>query len=148
MSYYCITISPTYKFIDVRNLHRIYTNIIIKYCNKFSKKYALYPEFDSNSRLHYHGLIYVHDIIKMHKCKYKFMKAMTAFIKYDKIKNYTHQLRCLIYSMKDWPVNREEFNHPVMYTKIRRKLKVKEPPKVVTIFDYYLEELKTPRNLE
>lgn len=118
--YYFVTISPTYKLIDPEHLHKAYTIDITRQMNKFSRRWALYPEFDDKQRLHYHGLAYVHDTIKMYKVKHLLDKI--GWTKLQKCIDFEDRLSYLIYSQKQYA--EIQSHYPIISYKPMRKLKL------------------------
>lgn len=132
---YGVTISPVYRRRDPRFLYNEDMYLIRKYLNRFSRHYCLYPEFDDKSRLHYHGIIHVHDNLKFHRTKYLIDRDI-GFSYFDKIGDFNHHLSILMYSMKNWAENHKYFNNPIIYRNLRRRM-----PKLITeghknILDY------------
>lgn len=132
---YALTISPPArhyaKSIDLYNNDMEH---IRRFLNKFSSYYCLYPEFDNKFRLHYHGLVYVKDKIKLAHTKYLFDKGF-GYTKFDIIKSFNDKLKWLLYSTKQWAENSHYFIAPIMYKNMRRK-KVQQDDKVKTILDW------------
>ncbi len=100
-SMWSITISPKYKAIDPVVLHKNFQYSIRKYLNRFSRTYELYPEFDKNSRLHYHGWFKVHDKIKMHRTKNKIDREI-GFTKWDIIRTEKQYEGWIKYCTKEY----------------------------------------------
>lgn len=116
---HCFTISPPYRLCDPEALHKKYTIDIARELNKFSRHYCLYPEFDDNQRLHYHGIVRVHDKIKMYKIKHKLdMIGWTKIVKPD---DFINKLRYLIYCQKQYAEIQEHYP-PIIYMRQRRRL--------------------------
>lgn len=136
-TYYSLTISPRYYKFNPRRLLKVQKEEIIRQLNKCSSYYCLYPEFDDVSRLHYHGVIKIKDMVKWHHIKYKVDKV--GFAKLKKMKGHKEHLRWLVYSMKNWPVNKKYFKQPIMYIRLRRLhalCKKTQVVKQLTILDY------------
>lgn len=125
MSYYGITISPKYRLKDPKTLFVLDENEITRVMNRFSKRYCLYPEFDSKSRLHYHGIALVHDHIKMHRSKYE-IDTMIGLCKFDKLHSFKDRLRYLTYSMKEYADTRRVLKKQIRYRNRRRKKKIQK----------------------
>lgn len=147
MTSYAITISPPYKAYNSPSfLYNGDKPLITKYLNRFSNHYCIYPELDNNNRLHYHGIIDIKDMIKFRHIKYE-MDRILGFIKIDKFieKNnktkFQHKLTFLIYSMKQWPLNKDYFIKPIIYKKLQRRRRQKEskdiiqPKDIITMLD-------------
>lgn len=114
MPNYFITISPPYRALAPSILYQQDTYMIYQYLNKCSDHYIIYPEFSSSSRLHYHGIIRINDLIKWHRQKALFDKAV-GLTKIILIQNNKEHLRSLIYSMKEWPSTRSLLKEPIIY---------------------------------
>lgn len=114
MPNYFITISPPYRAMNPSILYQQDIYIIRQYLNRCSDHYILYPEFSKQSRLHYHGIIRITDLIKWHKQKPMFDKVL-GFSKIDLIKSHKEHLRSLVYSMKEWPATSSLLKEPIIY---------------------------------
>lgn len=139
---YAITISPKYVDVDPKVLHSVYAQRIIKILNKVSRHYCLYPEFDDNSRLHYHGVVKIHDIIKWHHMKWRMDQV--GFTKVSIFNTFKDHLTYLIYCQKQWAQNAPTFKYPIMYRRARRlhpyrkELTLKKlPTKRKNILEYF-----------
>lgn len=122
---YFVTITPKYRLRSPMELYYSDMRMIRVKLNKFSDHYCLYPEFSVTSRLHYHGIIKIKDLIKFHRIKYQIDRDI-GFSKFDKLKTKKDLFCTLIYSMKEWPMTREYLKQPIMYKKLRRVNKAKE----------------------
>lgn len=120
MPKYMVTISPPYRPVKPFTLYCDDTHDIRRYLNKFSHHYCLYPEFDDKSRLHYHGIAWIHDPIKLHKTKHLIDKSI-GYSTFRLCKDFIEELRSLTYSMKNWPSNNTYFIQPIMYKRLKRK---------------------------
>ena len=139
MASFAITISPPLKThsspikIHHGEIYRIQRSL-----NKFSHHYCLYPELDNNNRLHYHGIIHIDDMIKYRHTKHIMDKEL-GFIKIDKFKSFKDKLRYLVYSMKQWPENKDYFIKPIIYERLKRGCKPPTPQEdkyIKTILDW------------
>lgn len=127
MPRYSVTISPPYRREDPKQLYEDDKIFIRRHLNKFSKDYCLYPEFsDKGSRLHYHGIVNVHDTVKMHRSKYRLDRHL-GFSVFKRLNTFQQHLRALIYAMKEWAANCAVFLRPLMYRKLRRRKPVEVP---------------------
>lgn len=139
---YFITISPQYRAIAPALLYEQDKYDIYRLLNPCSHHFCLYPEFDKNSRLHYHGIIRIDDPIKWHKTKH-IIDRVLGWTVIKPIESFRGHLTALVYSYKQWANNRSLFKEPIMY---KRRTK----PKVInehyldstdvtkkTIFDYF-----------
>lgn len=97
---YSITISPPTVFCSVRHRLRILHDVIDPILRRIATSYILYPEFDSNKRLHFHGLLRGYDDIKYHLTKWKLDKI--GFTKVDILKSQKDRLRFICYCQKEW----------------------------------------------
>jgi len=115
---YSVTISPRYKTIEPVMLHEDYRIDIQKLFNRFSDRYQLIPEFDENVRLHYHGIVYVKDIIKMFRSKNKLDKTV-GFVKYKKLNTFEDQLKWLMYCNKNYYKIKDYFDKIIFHPRKR-----------------------------
>lgn len=76
-----------------------------------------------NSRLHYHGIIEIDDLIKFHKTKYRIDKHI-GFVKIDKLNTFIDKLKWLYYCKKD---QTPESIQPVIYKSLKRRKKPNKP---------------------
>lgn len=115
-----VTISPRNRVDKYNTLKWIFQNDASDIClllRKCSKNFTIYPEFDVNSRLHYHGIVYVHDNIKWHKhTKPGLDKIGYTLIK--EIKDYKNKDKWLTYCTKEWEDTQQilSIEHPLMWT--------------------------------
>lgn len=126
---YFITISPQYRALAPVMLYEQDIYDIRRLLNPCSKYYILYPEFDVNSRLHYHGIIRLDDPIKWHKTKH-IMDKTIGFTNIKPIKDHKGHLTVLTYSMKNWANTKQLLQTPIMY---KRNRKIKP-------IDHYLDD--------
>ncbi len=98
---YSITISPHYRFNDPTYLYNEDIRIIIRWFRKFSKHWILFTEFDEASRIHYHGTIYIHDMIKFHKTRW-YLNQKLGFVKIKLLKTVIDLLRWNMYIRKEY----------------------------------------------
>lgn len=117
---FAITISPRNRVDKYNTLKWIFQNDASEIClllRKCSKNFTIYPEFDVNSRLHYHGIAFVHDNIKWHK----YVKPGLDKIGYTlvkEIKDYKNKSKWLEYCTKEWEDTKQilSIEHPLMWT--------------------------------
>ena len=64
---------------------------------RMCKSYILYPEFDDNGRLHFHGMVGDFD-----KCKYFCWKYKLDRIGFTCVKPITNSLVWMLYCQKNW----------------------------------------------
>jgi len=129
MALYFVTISPRYRPSNPLALYNDDISDIRRYFNRMSRHYILYPEWDAYSRLHYHGIITIHDTMKLHKQKY-LLDRVLGYTMFKPIKTFDDHLKTLYYSMKDWPKNSVYFKTPILYCTLKRnKIKAQLNPK-------------------
>ncbi len=75
-----------------------------------SKHFTIWPEFDKNDRLHYHGIIRIDDKTKWYKSTRRKMQLM-GFCKFDHLKDFTNYLTWLQYCKKDYYKNVDMFKY-------------------------------------
>lgn len=130
-----ITISPPYYPYDSVRLHHVFTYDIQKILNKISNYYCLYPEFDKNGRLHYHGVINIKDKLGYYKKKYLIDRI--GYCKIDPLKSFKDKLRWLVYCTKEYALLAEEYA-PIIYKSFKKikqfKLKEKKPKNILSYF--------------
>lgn len=114
MSVYGITISPRYRTLNPQTLYDQDSHAIRRQLNKCSHHYILYPEFDTSSRLHYHGIIRMDDLRKYHHIKY--CLDAIGWTKCDKIKTHMDHLRWIIYCQKNGP----QLMDPIIYKHLNK----------------------------
>lgn len=120
---YAITVSPPMRKCTPKFLYEDDVSEIRRWCNKWSSHYLMYPEFDLNSRLHYHGIIKAKDLTKMHKTRAKFSRQV-GFVKLKPLLTFNDHLKWLMYCRKDLG---ECFLEPFYYKNLRRN-RVKRDP--------------------
>lgn len=120
-----ITISPRYRLKDPLTLLKEDKKIIRRYLNRFSKLYILYPEFDNKQRLHYHGMVEVHDKIKLFRTKHLIDKNV-GWTKIGAIATYNDQLKWLMYCKKNKGDYIGTFK-PIIYKSLRKRVKAIKP---------------------
>lgn len=131
MPNYFITISPPRRALAPSILYQQDIYVIRQYLNRCSDHYILYPEFSNKSRLHYHGIVRITDIIKWHKQKHQFDKVL-GYTQIDLLKTHKDHLRSLVYSMKEWPATSALLKEPIIY----KSNKVIKREKVLNELDY------------
>lgn len=133
--FYSITISPRYRASTPIFLFNSDEPMIRRYLNKFSRYYIIYPEFDDKVRLHYHGILRVHDMLK-YRCIKHTMDRMIGFTCIKKINTFNDKLKWLIYCQKQWASNIHLFEKPIIYRRLKRKRVVPKEEKK-NILDYF-----------
>ncbi len=116
-----ITISPPYRHFSPEHLYAEDIPVIRRWFRKFSKHYILFSEFDDESRLHYHGTIYINDMIKFHKTRYH-MSTKVGFIKIKLLKSPLDLLRWTFYIRKDYHFMYKDFPFIIYSKKIPSKI--------------------------
>lgn len=99
-NFMAITISPRRRQCSAQFAYDSDSYIIRKYLNKVSQHYIIVPEFDLQSRLHYHGVVVISDWIKWHKQVHRTLESLCGWIKLDKLKTHLDHLRWLCYIYK------------------------------------------------
>ncbi len=129
-----ITISPPYRLFRPKYLYNEDIPTIRRWFRTFSKHYILFTEFDSESRIHYHGTIYINDLIKFHKTRYSF-SCRVGFVKVKQLRTQLDLLKWTFYIRKDYHIMYKDFPF-VMHNKIIKRTK---RPKSVTksILEYF-----------
>lgn len=113
---YAITISPPYRKRSPDYLYSDDKLVIRRLLNKCSRHYLLYPEFDERSRLHYHGIVYIHDLVKWHKHVKHNIDRMIGFTLIKKIRTIDEHIGWINYCKKGGYTY-----DPIVYVNLRRK---------------------------
>lgn len=113
-----ITISPPHRRGKPKDLLSVDTICMRQLLNRVSKDYTLYPEFDYQSRLHYHGMISFKDMLKWHKSVKHRMTQEIGFVKLERFKNTKEKTRWENYMMKDYIKGKSY--PPIKYEPLRR----------------------------
>lgn len=133
---FAITVSPPHRKVKPEWLYNEDKCILTRELNKVSRHYILYPEFDINSRLHYHGLIKIHDMTKWHKQVHHVLQRQIGFIKIDQIKSAVDHLRYLCYCRKNYT---SDMFKPIIYARRKRiKKQVGPSPLDQGIMAYFM----------
>lgn len=103
---YAITISPPQRPNKCTYLLDYDIPYINKNLGRMCFSYRLYPEFQ-DGRLHYHGVVYDLDMIKMNAWKYKLDRL--GFTKFVKIKDEDNFVKWLCYCLEDWEITEKVF---------------------------------------
>lgn len=114
---YAITVSPSLRAIRPEILYQDDVHNLRRLLNQCSHHFILYPEFDSTSRLHYHGVVQIDDLIKLHRIKYKFDRI--GFTKVTRFKTFRDHLTYLLYCQKEFAVTSQLFE-PVLFKCLKR----------------------------
>lgn len=123
MPFFSITISPPPRPEGIKYLYDTDIYLIRKYLNKFSRHYIIFPEIAlATSRLHYHGVIDIHDPIKFHAIRHILTRTL-GYIKVDPLKDHTNKLTWIIYCMKEWASTRALLKEPIIYQSLKRSKK-------------------------
>lgn len=115
---YGLTISPPYRNDRPKKLYKGDVYLLQKWLNKFSKMYSIYPEFDNNSRLHYHITLDICDLTKYHHTKYIVDKTI-GYVKLNTLKTNLDLIGWQCYCQKDYWLNREHLTRTT-YKRLRR----------------------------
>lgn len=127
---YAVTISPPKRECTKESyIFETDKSYIKRYLNKISSHYCLYPEYDLQGRLHYHGIITIKDWIKYHKQIHRLIQKNIGFIKLDKLLSFKDHLRYLIYAQKGFATARQiiDIKDPIIYSKIKRDKTFPQP---------------------
>lgn len=135
---YSITISPPYRLFSPEYLYNEDIPKIRRWFKKFSKHFILFAEFDESSRIHYHGTIYIDDLIKFHKTRYHFQYRV-GFVKTKLLRTFIDLLRWTYYIRKDYHLMYKDFPF-IMHTAVTKRIIIKLPPKQLTIMDYFYQK--------
>lgn len=137
-SYYALTVSPPRRDRSPEYLYNGDKPVLIRQLNRCSEHYILYPEFDPNGRLHYHGVVKLTS-----KMSWGFVKStiesLIGFCCLKQIKTHGEHIGWLNYCRKDYDSDKME---PIMFktlAKGRRRLERSkvDPRKIRTITDYF-----------
>lgn len=104
---YAITISPPMRYAKCTWLIDNDYPYINEHLGRMCFSYRLYPEF-KDGRLHYHGVVYNLDMIKMNAYKYKLDRL--GFTLFKKIKDEDNFIKWLCYCLEDWEMTEQVFN--------------------------------------
>lgn len=119
---YFITISPKYRLQDPLLLFHDDIRFLRPQFNKFSNHYIIYPEFSDQSRLHYHGIIYINNTLKYNKSKWR-IDVHLGFMYCRYINDHKENIKSILYSSKQWGINKSYFKEPFIYQKDGTKYK-------------------------
>lgn len=117
---YAITISPPcnpptvscLKWLDIKEYD------IRRLLNKFSRHYILYPEFSDTGRLHWHGLIIVHDKLALNLTRHLINKQL-GWLALKPIRTFKDKLGWLMYCQKEYADICRAFK-PIIYMNLKR----------------------------
>lgn len=123
-NFYALTVSPPFRRGDPSFHYNDDKPFLMRLLNKCSSHYLLYPEFDVKSRLHYHGVIRIHDLFKWHKQIKPTIDAKLGFCQIQPLKTPTDQIRYVIYSKKHY---HEDHFKPIIYKSLKRKKQLSKP---------------------
>lgn len=112
-----MTISPpmrTYrnvKYILDEDVSQIRTLL-----NRCSQHWILVPEFSKDTRLHYHGVIRIDDVVKWHKAVRHRLNNI-GFVKLDPLKDNRNHVSWLCYIYKEWHITLKvlDLKEPLRY---------------------------------
>lgn len=134
---YALTISPPYRKARAEFLLKSDIFDITRLLNRCSKHWMMTPEFSEQSRLHYHGVVRIDDMIKWHKCIRGYLGNI-GFVKLDKLKDNKNHISWLMYCYKDWNTAKQVFklDRPFFYDKKNHDKIPETPVRQKTILDY------------
>lgn len=121
-----LTISPPERVNRWNALKTIYRDdsiFINNQLRKCSKKYSIYAELDANGRLHYHGTVYVHDMVKWKKSVLPSFKRVIGFTKVKVIADEENSDRWQGYCLKEWDITKEvlDISECITYKLVKHK---------------------------
>lgn len=111
---FSITISPRHRRGSDLFLYSGDKYIIRKLLNMCTDYYLIYPELDDSDRLHYHGIILVKDPIKWYRSVKRRLGYSMGFLKMSLLKTFQDRLKWMLYMKKDWSINEEVFESPIL----------------------------------
>lgn len=136
-----LTISPPSCLLNAIYLHSELIYYIKRYLNKVSTHWIVYPEFDKNSRLHYHGVLRLDDPIKWHRSVRTLLEKTIGFICIKPLLKPIDHIAWITYCRKEWPLTKKvlRINRPVIYSnlKLHKRKDLKSGNKRLTIIDYF-----------
>lgn len=103
---YAITISPPHRPCSVTSLYTTDKINISRILKRSCRLFSVTPEFSSDFRLHYHGVIIIKDYIKWF---YKTLPILNkiGFTKIKKLKTLEDKLKWIYYCKKDhYPIHK------------------------------------------
>lgn len=116
---------------------------LVRFFRRCSKRYIVYPEFSDTCRLHFHGLLYVHDKTAMIKGLPRLQRL--GYIKMDKIKTYKDHLNWIVYISKERAhLDALKITEPIYPRKPIRSKKTLDSLKIETNLTRYLVPIDTP----
>jgi len=109
-----ITISPEYRK-GRQDYHYRDDLDKIKLLKSCSKRYMIYPEFSVSGRLHYHGIVEIHDRVKWFK-KLKPLFEKMGMLHIKSIDDHKARIGWIIYMSKAWPETKSilSLENPIM----------------------------------
>lgn len=133
-----ITITPPFRGFNIKYLYDDDKYFLIRWLNKFSHHYILYPEIaEATSRIHYHGVVQIHDMIKFHMSRGEVQRRGLGFVKISRFEEYINHLRYLVYCRKDGLFVGTEMT-PIIYKNLKRR---RAPPRPCTTNNTILKYL-------
>lgn len=134
-----LTISPkdrTDKYNRLINIFHQDRYFLKRELRKCCKYFCLYPELDKTGRLHYHGVIKIHDSVKWFKQIMPKLKYELGFIMIKELKSFKDNLKWLVYCQKEFGTTRHILSNmkqpsdPIM---IDQKYKEKQRQEMICI---------------
>lgn len=126
---YLLTISPPYRLGIAPNQYRtngfMYNDDkdkIIRILRRSCRNFQLWPEFDISGRLHYHGWISIHDMIKWKSTSTRQIRETLGFFKVDRMRGNSVE-RATEYARKEWEETKQilQIESPICPIKVSRK---------------------------
>lgn len=125
------TLSLPYVYdVPAHKQHTEAIDIIKRLFNKCSDHYIVYPEFTSQCRLHYHGIIRITDKIKWIRSVFgsllKQLRMDHKCVQFRMIKSFNSHLRWLWYIRKHWDTTKRvlRIESPLIYRKAIARPKI------------------------
>lgn len=115
---YFVTITPPYRLNKPEFIYNEDKYMIRRYFNRFSHHFCFYPEFSESCRLHYHGIVEVHDMRKFYNTKYLIDKSI-GFSRFDRLKTFKDHLRTVLYCRKDYGLIKDQYD-PIIFHNLKR----------------------------
>lgn len=139
MATYALTISPPRRTQSPLHLYNSDKPYIQRQLNRCSSHYILYPEFDINGRLHYHGIVLLNSLSSWGYVK-STLDHNIGYCCLKRLKTFKDKLGWLLYCTKE---HQEPMPAPIMYHTFKKGRKKQQPAAIHTnripITDYFLD---------
>lgn len=122
-----LTISPPHRPGKKQELLYYDDYFFIQQLELCSDHFMVYPEFDSNGRLHYHGVIDVKDQIKWFKKVLPTLQRKVGFTCVKKLGSHKDKIGWIVYMSKDWYTSKGvlSLEKPIMPCKLQKRREAK-----------------------